>query len=99
MEGSLSALEGRERGRCEGRASLLADKSQTMAAICGEAELVVDGEHFERIVLEGICGAKVSVDIATADFKAMLVPRDGRRRAESIVSILRKLANKGVEIR
>jgi phosphatidylserine/phosphatidylglycerophosphate/cardiolipin synthase-like enzyme len=71
----------------------------TTTTICGEAELVVDGAHFQRIVLEGICGARVSVDIATADFKAMLVPRDARRRAESIVSILRKLANKGVEIR
>jgi phosphatidylserine/phosphatidylglycerophosphate/cardiolipin synthase-like enzyme len=66
----------------------------------GEAELVVDGEHFERIVLEGICTAKVSVDIATADFKAMLVPTGGRgRRAESIVTVLRKLAERGVEIR
>jgi phosphatidylserine/phosphatidylglycerophosphate/cardiolipin synthase-like enzyme len=69
----------------------------------GEAELVVDGEHFQRIVLEGICTAKVSVDIATADFKAMLVPTGGRRgggrRAESIVAVLRKLADKGVEIR
>jgi phosphatidylserine/phosphatidylglycerophosphate/cardiolipin synthase-like enzyme len=70
----------------------------------GEAELVVDGEHFQRIVLEGICTAKVSVDIATADFKAMLVPAGGGsggrgRRAESIVTVLRKLADKGVEIR
>ena len=65
----------------------------------GDVELVVDGEHFQRIVLEGICTARVSVDIATADFKAMLVPTGGRRRAESIVSVLRKLAVKGVEIR
>jgi len=70
----------------------------------GEAELVVDGEHFQRIVLEGICTAKVSVDIATADFKAMLVPVGGGsggrgRRAESIVTVLRKMAEKGVEIR
>jgi phosphatidylserine/phosphatidylglycerophosphate/cardiolipin synthase-like enzyme len=70
------------------------------SAALGEAELVVDGEHFQRIVLEGICTARVSVDIATADFKAMLVPTGGRgRRAESIVSVLRKLAVKGVEIR
>jgi phosphatidylserine/phosphatidylglycerophosphate/cardiolipin synthase-like enzyme len=61
---------------------------------------VVDADHFRRIVLEGICNARVSIDIATADFKAMLVPTGtGRRRAESIVAILRKLANKGVEIR
>jgi phosphatidylserine/phosphatidylglycerophosphate/cardiolipin synthase-like enzyme len=66
----------------------------------GEAELVVDGEHFRRIVVEGICAAKVSVDIATADFKAMLVPTGGRgRRAESIVAVLRRLAVGGVEVR
>jgi phosphatidylserine/phosphatidylglycerophosphate/cardiolipin synthase-like enzyme len=65
----------------------------------GEVELVVDGEHFEKIVLEGICEAKLSVEIATADFKAMLVPTGARRQAESIVAVLRKLAAKGVEIR
>jgi phosphatidylserine/phosphatidylglycerophosphate/cardiolipin synthase-like enzyme len=65
----------------------------------GEVELVVDAEHFRRIVLEGICEARVSIDIATADFKAMLVPSPGRRHAESIVVILRKLAARGVEIR
>ena len=43
--------------------------------------------------------AKVSIDIATADFKAMLVPREGRRRAPSIVEVFRKLAEGGVEIR
>ncbi|HSI37199.1 MAG TPA: phospholipase D family protein [Tepidisphaeraceae bacterium] len=69
----------------------------------GECELVCDAGHFRRIVLEGICTAKVSVDIATADFKAMLVPRAGggrgRNSAESIVSVFRRLAAKGVEIR
>src|SRR5256885_4480279 len=43
--------------------------------------------------------AKVSLDIATADFKAMLVPRPPRRRAPSIVEVFRKLADGGVEIR
>jgi phosphatidylserine/phosphatidylglycerophosphate/cardiolipin synthase-like enzyme len=69
------------------------------AAAKGEVELVVDAEHFRRIVLEGICAARVSIDIATADFKAMMVPTPGRRHAESIVAVLRKLAAKGVEIR
>jgi phosphatidylserine/phosphatidylglycerophosphate/cardiolipin synthase-like enzyme len=66
----------------------------------GMAELVVDAEHFHRIVREGILKAKLSLDIATADFKAMLVP-DGlsSRRARSIVEVLRKLAERGVEIR
>jgi len=65
----------------------------------GQARLIVDGEHFRAIVLEGICGAKTSVDIMTADFKAMLVPDGYSRRARSIVEIFRVLANKGVEVR
>jgi phosphatidylserine/phosphatidylglycerophosphate/cardiolipin synthase-like enzyme len=66
----------------------------------GQVEFVIDAQHFQRIVLGGICTAKVSIDIATADFKAMLVPTGGRgRRAESIVAVFRKLAAKGVEIR
>src|SRR4051812_16693886 len=68
-------------------------------AASGPVELVVDGEHFRKIVLDGICAARVSVDIATADFKAMMVPRPHGRGADSIVAILRKLANKGVEVR
>jgi len=71
----------------------------------GEAQLVVDGEHFTRIVREGILQAQVSVDILTADFKAMLVPSAGksvgrgRRSAKSIVTVLGELAQRGVEIR
>jgi phosphatidylserine/phosphatidylglycerophosphate/cardiolipin synthase-like enzyme len=41
----------------------------------------------------------MSLDIATADFKAMLVPQPGTRRAPSIVQVLRNLAERGVEIR
>lgn len=59
----------------------------------------MDGEHFQRIVREGILRAKVSLDIATADFKAMLIPDPVSRRAESIVAVFRKLAERGVEIR
>jgi len=74
--------------------------SRSAATAKGDVELVVDAEHFERIVLAGICTAKVSIDIATADFKAMLVPTGGgRRKAQSIVTVLRNLAQKGVEIR
>lgn len=65
----------------------------------GECELVLDGEHFQRIVRDGVLKARVSVDIATADFKAMLVPEQGHRRAPSIVEHLRRLVDKGVEIR
>ncbi len=62
-------------------------------------ELVVDGEHFGRVVTEGIAEARISVDVMTADFKAMMVPQPGRRKAMSIVAVFRKLADRGVEIR
>jgi phosphatidylserine/phosphatidylglycerophosphate/cardiolipin synthase-like enzyme len=65
----------------------------------GEAELVANEQHFARIVLDGICAAEVSVDIMTADLKAMLVPDRLTRRARSIVQVLRSLAQKGVEVR
>jgi phosphatidylserine/phosphatidylglycerophosphate/cardiolipin synthase-like enzyme len=70
------------------------------ARVGGAVQLVVDRDHFQRVVIDGILSAKTSVDVMTADFKAMLVP-DGRsrRRAPSIVHHLRKLAGKGVEIR
>ena len=65
----------------------------------GSAELVIDAQHFHRVVRTGICQATTSLDIATADFKAMLVPQAGTRRAPSIVQVLRNLADRGVEIR
>ena len=65
----------------------------------GQAELVVDGQHFYRVVRDGILKSKVSLDIATADFKAMLVPEAGLGRARSIVEVFRWLALRGVEIR
>ena len=65
----------------------------------GQVELVADAQHFHRIVREGILKATVSLEIMTADFKAMLVPEPGTRRARSIVDVFRKLASGGVEIR
>jgi phosphatidylserine/phosphatidylglycerophosphate/cardiolipin synthase-like enzyme len=65
----------------------------------GAVQLVSNSDHFRRIVLDGICRATVSLDIMTADFKAMLVPDGISRRARSIVQIFRQLASKGVEIR
>lgn len=63
-------------------------------------ELVVDAQHHRRVVVEGILQAKISLDIATADFKAMLVPQaSSSRRAISIVEVFRRLASRGVEIR
>jgi len=70
-----------------------------MAPPRGECELVVNGEHFQKIVKAGIMRASVSLDILTADFKAMLVPKGRGRGAESSVKIFRRLAERGVEIR
>lgn len=69
------------------------------APVAAPVELVVDAAHHEKVIQEGLLTAKVSIDIATADFKAMLVPTKGRRRAPSIVEHLRRLADRGVEIR
>jgi phosphatidylserine/phosphatidylglycerophosphate/cardiolipin synthase-like enzyme len=70
----------------------------------GEVQLVTNGEHLQRVVAQGLLEAEVSLDIATADFKAMLVPTGGKAagrgtRAKSIVEHLRRLAKRGVEIR
>ena len=69
----------------------------------GQVELVVDVQHFGRIVRDGIVKARASVDVMTADFKAMLVPGAGgdagSRRAPSIVEVFRRLASRGVEVR
>ncbi len=62
-------------------------------------KLVLNQEHFTTIVQNGILKANISIDLMTADFKAMLVPDGRSRRAPSIVQCLRKLAEKGVEIR
>ncbi len=65
----------------------------------GRVELVVDAAHFRRVVANGMLKAKTSLDIATADFKAMLVPEPLRREALSIVEHLRRLTARGVEVR
>jgi phosphatidylserine/phosphatidylglycerophosphate/cardiolipin synthase-like enzyme len=65
----------------------------------GQVELVSDDCHFQGVVLNGILKAKTSVAIATADFKAMLVPTADRRRARSIIELFHDLARKGVEVR
>jgi len=75
----------------------------------GQVELIANEEHLQRVVINGMLKASVSLDIATADFKAMLVPPQGlsggggRGRssggAPSIVHHLLKLAQKGVEVR
>ena len=64
-----------------------------------DCTLVLNADHFHRIVREGILQAGTSVDIMTADFKAMLVPEPVTRSAPSIVTHFRRLADRGVEIR
>jgi phosphatidylserine/phosphatidylglycerophosphate/cardiolipin synthase-like enzyme len=65
-----------------------------------ELELIIDSAHLDCVVAR-LLRARVSVDIATADFKAMLIPSAGfgRSRAPSIVTHLRRLAQRGVEVR
>jgi phosphatidylserine/phosphatidylglycerophosphate/cardiolipin synthase-like enzyme len=71
-----------------------------LSAPSTELQLIVDSQHFGTIVRDGILKAATSIDIMTADFKAMLVPVvGGSRRAKSIVMHFRQLAEKGVEIR
>ena len=74
----------------------------------GQVELIANEEHLQRVVIDGMLKASVSLDIMTADCKAMLVPPQGvsgggRGRnsggAPSIVHHLVKLAQKGVEVR
>jgi phosphatidylserine/phosphatidylglycerophosphate/cardiolipin synthase-like enzyme len=77
----------------------VADAPVARAAPRGDGELVVDGQHYHRIVRDGVLSARTSLDIMTADFKAMLVPAAGRREAPSIVEVFRRLAARGVEIR
>jgi len=70
------------------------------SAVRGEVELIADAQHLQRVVREGILKAKVSLDISTADFKAMLVPSEqGGRNAPSVVAHLEQLAERGVEVR
>jgi phosphatidylserine/phosphatidylglycerophosphate/cardiolipin synthase-like enzyme len=65
----------------------------------GEVELIINQDHFLRVVTRGMLKAETSLDIMTADFKAMLVPIGKARKARSIVQHFRNLALRGVEIR
>ncbi len=67
----------------------------------GQVELVIDADHYYRVVRDGMLKARVSLDLATADLKAMFIP-DGagsRDSAKSLLASLRALARRGVEIR
>jgi len=73
------------------------------SAPSGQAELVMDGQHLRRVIYDGLLSAKVSVDIATADLKAVLVPDRGktasRQNPPSIIEHLCRMAQRGVEVR
>jgi phosphatidylserine/phosphatidylglycerophosphate/cardiolipin synthase-like enzyme len=82
--------------------------TQAQSPVRGQVELIVNEQHLQRVVIDGMLKAEVSLDIMTADFKAMLVPpgglgggrrNSGGRGAPSIVHHLAKLAQKGVEVR
>ena len=75
-----------------------ARRSSPLAAT-GQGELIIDSDHLRRVVIDGILKARISLDIATADFKAMLIPSARGRRAPSIIEHFRRLAEAGVEIR
>ncbi len=48
--------------------------AEVLSPPTGEAQLVIGAQHLNRVVRDGMLKAKVSLDIASADFKAMLVP-------------------------
>ena len=74
------------------------DQAQNAAA--GHCELIVNEDHFARVIRDGMARAKISLDIMTADFKAMLVPLGKKgARAQSVVQLFRRLAERGVELR
>ena len=64
----------------------------------GHATLIRGPEHLQRVLRDGALKARVSLDIATADFKAALVPL-GHGQAHSIVKLLRQRAERGIEVR
>ena len=69
-----------------------------MGRIRGQTELIRGPEHLQRVIREGVLAAKVSLDIATADLKAVMVP-DNHGQTRSLVHLLRQRAERGVEVR
>ena len=63
-----------------------------------QTHLIADGEHFDVLVRGHMAEAAVSIDIATANLKAMQVPT-GRKRSASILEVLAEIARRGVEVR
>lgn len=77
-----------------------ADVSSDAADVC---QLISGPEHLDRVVRGGMAKARVSLDIMTADLKAMLIPEPGpasrARKAPSVIALFEKLARQGVEVR
>ncbi|MEM6749389.1 MAG: phospholipase D family protein [Planctomycetota bacterium] len=70
----------------------------------GEVEFLADVELYRRVIRDGVLKAKVSVDILSANLKAVLTPdpappHDRRRRAPSIIDRLGRMSQRGVEVR
>jgi len=66
----------------------------------GSVSLVFDHQHLTAVVRDAMLRATSSLEISTADFKAMLVPQSsGDRDAPSVVEHLIGLATRGVEVR
>jgi len=61
--------------------------------------LILNEEHLELVVREGMLQARSSLEIMTADLKAMLVPEPGVRHARSVLAQLNRLAGRSVDIR
>ncbi len=67
--------------------------------------VVLNDEHLEEVLREGLDACRQSLLIATADVKDLHIPvpmplrRRGRGRARSIVQVLRGLCERGVEVR
>ncbi len=73
--------------------------AKTAGPASGRCELVLNAEHFDTVVVRGMLKATGSIEVMTADLKAMLVPQAGQRNAPSIIEHWAKLAKQGVEIR
>ena len=67
-------------------------------AASGQAQLVTGPEHLRRVIQQGVLAARVSIDLATADLKAVMVP-DGHGGTRSILRLLRQRAERGIEVR
>ena len=73
-----------------------------------DPQLIEGRQHLDQVVLAGIAKARVSLAIATADLKAMLLPPEAnglaasanrRHPGRSVLSLFRDLAKQGVEVR